>query len=269
MITLSAAQIQAAAEDLYQAEINRIQTKAISRTYPEMTLDDAYAIQSAWVKLKQDKGDKTVGYKIGLTSRVMQRAMKITTPDYGVLLESMVFEDGSEIEAGQFTDPRIEVELAFVLKERLFGDNVSMLDVMNATDYVIPALELIAARSSRVDPETGYVRTVMDTISDNAANAGIIMGGTPVRADAVDLRWCGAILYKNAVIEETGLAAAVLNHPANGICWVAKRFAPHGIALEAGQILLSGSFTAPIPVKAGDTIHADYGPLGSISCQFT
>ncbi|MEZ5538018.1 MAG: 2-oxo-hepta-3-ene-1,7-dioic acid hydratase [Thiolinea sp.] len=268
MITLNEQQIRDAARDLYEAEQNRVQTKAISLSYPDMTLDDAYAVQSAWIKLKQDAGDKTIGYKIGLTSRVMQRTMKIDTPDYGVLLESMVFGDGSDIAADQFTDPRIEVELAFVLKERLFGENISMLDVLNATDYVIPALELIAARSPRIDPETGYVRTVVDTISDNAANAGIIMGGRPVRVDDVDLRWCGAILYKNAVIEETGLAAAVLNHPANGICWIAKRFAPHGIALEAGQVLLSGSFTAPIPVKAGDTIHADYGPLGGISCQF-
>ncbi len=268
MITLSDAQIQAAAGNLYQAEIDRVQIAAVTKSHPEMTMEDAYAIQSAWMQKKREAGDKTIGYKIGLTSRVMQRVMKIDVPDYGELLESMRFEDGSDIRAADFTDPRIEVELAFVLKERLFGDNISMMDVLNATDYVIPALELIAARSHRVDPESGYTRTVLDTISDNAANAGIIMGGRPIRPNEMDLRWCGAILYKNAVIEETGLAAAVLNHPANGISWIAKRFAPHGIALEPGQVLLSGSFTAPIPVKAGDTIHADYGPLGNISCQF-
>lgn len=268
MISLSDAQIQAAADTLFEAEVNREQANAITLTHPDMTMDDAYAVQSAWVQKKLAAGDKTIGYKIGLTSRVMQRAMKIDVPDYGVLLESMRFEDGSEIPASDFTDPRIEVELAFVLKDRLFGDNISMMDVLNATDYVVPALELIAARSHRVNPENGYARTVFDTISDNAANAGIIIGGRPIKPNEMDLRWCGAILYKNAVIEETGLAAAVLNHPANGISWIAKRFAPHGVALEPGQVLLSGSFTAPIPVKAGDTIHADYGPLGNITCQF-
>lgn len=268
MITLTDQQIQQAATQLQDAEQQRVQIDALTLTYPDMNMDDAYAIQSAWMQIKQDAGDSTIGYKIGLTSRVMQRAMKITTPDYGVLLKSMVFEDGSEIAVDQFTDPRIEVELAFVLKERLFGDNITLVDVLNATDYVIPALELIAARSHRVNPETGYVRNVMDTIADNAANAGIIWGGRPIRPDEVDLRWCGSILYKNGVIEETGLAAAVLNHPANGICWIAKRFAPHGVALEPGQILLAGSFTAPIPVVAGDTIHADYGSLGNITCQF-
>ena len=268
MMSLSKVEIDAAASALFNAENAGVQTNALTMTHPDMTMDDAYAVQSAWVQKKRDNGDRTIGYKIGLTSRVMQRAMKIDVPDYGVLLESMRFEDGSEIRADDFTDPRIEVELAFVLKERLYGENVTMMDVLNATDYVVPALELIAARSHRVNPETGYVRTVFDTISDNAANAGIIMGGRPIRPNDRDLRWCGAILYKNAVIEETGLAAGVLNHPANGISWIAKRFAPHGVALEPGQVLLSGSFTAPIPVKAGDTIQADYGPLGSISCQF-
>ncbi len=268
MITLNETQIDKAAQDLYVAERSRIQINAISETHPEMTMDDAYAIQNAWTKLKEGDGDKVIGYKIGLTSRVMQRAMNIDTPDYGVLLKSMEFEDGSEIPASHFTDPKVEVELAFVLKDKLYGENISLMDVLNATDYVIPALELISARSYRVHPDTGYVRNVMDTISDNAANAGIIMGGRPIKPDEVDLRWCGAILYRNAIIEETGLAAAVLNHPANGISWIAKRFAPHGISLEKGQVLLSGSFTAPIAVKAGDTIHADYGALGNISCQF-
>ena len=268
MITLSEAEIKAAARDLYQAEQDRVQIDALSLSHADMTLDDAYAVQSAWIKQKQEDGDKIIGYKIGLTSRVMQRAMKIDSPDYGVLLESMVFNNGSQIAADSFTDPRIEVELAFVLKERLFGDKVSLADVLDATDYVIPALELIAARSHRVNPDNGYVRTITDTISDNAANAGIITGGRPVKPNEVDLRWCGAMLYRNGVIEETGLAAAVLDHPANGIRWIAKRFAPHGVALEPGQVLLAGSFTAPIAVKAGDKIHADFGHLGTIDCQF-
>ena len=268
MLTLSPEQIAAAAQDLYQAELAVQQIDALTLSYPQMTMEDAYAVQAAWMQKKYAAGQQLLGYKIGLTSRAMQRVMKINTPDFGVLTDAMHIDEGSEIEAASFNDPRIEVELAFVLKAPLRGVHLTVMDVLNATDYVVPALELIDARSHRVHPKTGYVRTVMDTISDNAANAGVILGGRPVRPDAMDLRWCGAILYRNAVIEETGLAAGVLNHPANGICWIAKRFAAHGIGLEAGQILLSGSFTAPVAVKAGDTIHADYGALGGISCRF-
>ncbi len=262
-------QINLAADNLYSAEKNRQQIEPLTLTHPDMTMDDAYAVQSQWVnrKVKQD-GRKVVGYKIGLTSRAMQRVMKIDTPDYGVLLDDMVFENNSEIQVADFLDPQIEVELAFVLKERLFGTDVTPEQVMAATDYVIPAFELIAARSFRVHPETGYTRTVCDTISDNAANAGIIMGGRKVTPDDVDLRWCGAIVKRNGVIEQTGLAAAVLDHPANGICWIAKRFAQHGIGLEPGQMLLSGSFTAPIKVQAGDVVAAEYGALGDLKVMF-
>jgi len=268
MKTLTDAQIQSAAKVLYEAEQQVIQIEAFTQTYPNMTMDDAYAIQSSWVALKKAAGDPPIGYKIGLTSKVMQRAMKIDMPDYGVLLQSMHFEDGSNIPVNRFTDPRIEVELAFVLKDRLFGEDLTIEDVLAATDYVTPALELISARSYRVHPQSGYTRTIFDTIADNAANAGIITGGKKVKPNEVDLRWCGALLKKNSEIEETGLAAAVLNHPANGVCWIAKRFAKHDVALEPGQILLAGSFTAPIPVGEGDHIHADFGKLGSIHCQF-
>jgi 2-oxo-hept-3-ene-1,7-dioate hydratase len=265
---LSKAEIDKAAGDLYQAEIDRRQIDPVTLTHPDMTMDDAYAIQSEGIVKKVAAGRSIIGYKIGLTSRAMQEAMKINEPDYGVLLDDMVFADGSDIETARFSDPRVEAELAFVLKDRLEGENVTMFDVLNATDYVVPALELISARSHRVHPETGYTRKIYDTISDNAANAGIIMGGRPIRPNDMDLRWCGALFYVNGVLEETGLAAGVLNHPANGICWVAKRFAPHGIALEPGQVILSGSFIRPVIVKAGDTVHADYGPLGGISCRF-
>jgi len=265
---MDSGQIQKAADDLYTAETTRTQIEPLTLTYPSMDMDDAYAVQSAWVKRKIDDGRKVAGYKIGLTSRVMQRVMNIETPDYGVLLDDMVFPDGGNIEAAAFTDPQIEVELAFVLKDRLYGENVTVEEVLAATDYVIPAFELIAARSYRIHPETGYTRKVFDTIADNAANAGVIMGGRKVKPEEVDLRWCGAIVKLNGVIEQTGLAAAVLDHPANGICWIAKRFAAHGIALEPGQVLLSGSFTAPLKVAAGDKVVADYGDLGAISINF-
>lgn len=265
---LNEEQVKEIAERLDQADKNRQQIPAITMANPDLSMDDAYAIQKAWMDMKVAEGNTLKGYKIGLTSRAMQQVMKIDEPDYGTLLDDMFFDDGAEIEISRFTDARIEVELAFVLKDRLEGENVSVFDVMNATDYVVPAMELIAARSFRVDPETGYTRNIIDTIADNAASGGVIMGGRPIKPTDMDLRWVGALLYRNGVIEETGLAAGVLNHPANGICWVAKRFAPHGIALEPGQIIIGGSFTRPVIARAGDTFHADYGVLGGISCHF-
>jgi len=261
-------QVSAEAQRLHEAETNRTQVKATTLSYPDMSIEDAYKVQSAWMEIKKSEGRTVAGYKIGLTSRAMQKSMSITEPDYGTLLDDMVFEEGSEIETAQFLDPRIEVELAFFLKEPLFGNNLSVIDVLNATDYVVPALELIAARTYRVDPESGYKRTVKDTISDNAANAGIITGGLPVRPDDIDLRYVPALLFRNGIIEESGVSAAVLNHPAKGIAWLAKKYHAHGISLEPGQVILAGSFTRPVPVRPGNTISVDFGPMGNISCYF-
>ncbi len=266
---LSEDEILEAATGLHNAEKARSQIKAITRHHPDISMSEAYAIQQAWMKIKHAEGRRTIGYKIGLTSRAMQAAMQIDEPDYGTLLDDMAFDNGSDIEAAIFCDPKIEVELAFVLKEELEGENLSIMDVLNATEYVVPALEIIAARSYRVDPDTGYVRKIQDTIADNAANAGIITGGTPVKPMDLDLRWVGAMMYRNGVIEETGLAAGVLGHPANGISWIARRFAAHDISLEPGHVLLAGSFTRPISISSGDTFHVDYGKLGSISCHFS
>ncbi|PHQ26579.1 2-oxo-hepta-3-ene-1,7-dioic acid hydratase [Marinobacter guineae] len=261
-------QIETAADRLYEAETSRKQIPALTLDHPDMTMEDAYAIQKAWVDRKVAEGRGVIGYKIGLTSRAMQMSSNIDEPDYGVLLDDMLLEDGATIKASDFLDPRIEVELAFVLKKPLFGDNVTIFDVINATDYIIPSLELIAARCLRTDPETGYTRKVYDTISDNAANAGIVMGGRPIKPMDIDLRWAGCMLYLNGQIEETGLAGGVLGNPLKGITWVCKRFAPHGVGLEPGQVILSGSFTRPVPVKAGDTVHADFGSLGGVTLNF-
>ena len=264
---LNDSQIAQAARALYDAECQRRQIRPVSLDFPDMEIADSYAIQDAWMSMKLAEGRTVRGRKIGLTSRVMQQAMHIDEPDYGTLLDDMFYEDGAEIEAAQFTDPRVEVELAFVLKRPLAG-RVTLFEVLDATDYVIPAIEIIAARSFRVDPETGRPRTVLDTIADNAASAGVVTGGRRVRPAEVDLRRVAALLYKNGVIEESGVAAAVLGHPANGIAWLAGKFAPHGVALEPGQIILAGSFTRPVVVEAGDTFNADYGELGSVSCRF-
>ncbi len=265
---LSQDEIQAAAESLDQAERTRVQTGLLSLKHPQMTMDDSYAVQSAWVKKKIAAGRKPIGWKIGLTSKAMQYALNINIPDSGVLLDDMIFEDGATVPADRFIQPRIEAEIAFVMKAPLKGPNVSIFDVLNATDYVTPALEILDTRILRVDPETKKARTIVDTISDNAANAGIVTGGRAVRPDQIDMRWMGAIVSRNAEVEETGLGAGVLNQPARGIAWLANRLSQYGDGIEAGQIVLAGSFIRPIEARHGDTITADFGPYGSVSLFF-
>lgn len=267
-MALSAQTIQALAAELNHAEQTRTPVEHFSRRHPEMTVDDGYAIQKAWVAVKCAAGRKIVGHKIGLTSRAMQMAAQITEPDFGALLDDMVFAAG-DIPFNRFIAPMVEVELAFVLSHDLRGPNVTLEEVMSATEYVVPAIEIIDARIERQDRTTKIMRRVFDTISDNAANAGIVLGATRVKADALDLRWTGAIMSKNGVVEETGLAAGVLGHPAIGIAWLANKLAVHGESLIAGEILLAGSFTRPVLAVAGDRFSVDYGTtLGSIDFQF-
>lgn len=265
---LDSATIQAAARRLDEAERSRTQIRQFTLEYPGISIADAYAIQQAWVGMKLATGRRLRGRKIGLTSKAMQASVGIDEPDHGALLDDMFFPDGFDVPVERFIEPRVEVELAFVLARPLRGPNCTLLDVVAAADFVVPAMEIIDSRLQRVDPQTGGTRKVMDTISDNAADAGVVMGGRPMRPTDVDLRWVGALLYRNGVIEETGVAAGVLNHPANGVAWLANKLAPYDVALEPGQVFLSGSFTRPIFGHAGDTFHADYGPLGSIAFRF-
>ena len=256
------------ARELYDARKTRTALRHFSQRHPQMTIDDGYAIQRAWVALEIADGRSVKGRKIGLTSRAMQLSSQIDEPDYAPLMDDMFFAQGSDIPAARFIAPRVEVELAFVLGRALRGPGVTLYDVLAATEYVTPALEIIDARIEQFDRDTKAPRKVYDTISDFAANAGIVTGGRPVRPDAVDLRWVGAMLYKNGVIEETGLAAGVLNHPATGVAWLANRIAPYDEQLRPGDVVLAGSFTRPTTAVAGDNIHVDYGPLGSVAFRF-
>jgi 2-oxo-hept-3-ene-1,7-dioate hydratase len=219
-------------------------------------------VQNEWRRRGIAAGRRPVGRKIGLTSKVMQLATGITEPDYGTIFADMVYENGSVIDHGRFSNVRIEVELAFVLAGPVKGPDASVFDVLRATEYVVPALEIL---SSRIEMPG---RTIVDTISDNAAMGGMVHGGNPVAVGEVDLRWVSALLYRNEVIEESGVAAAVLNHPATGVAWLANKLAQHGDGLEAGEIVLAGSFTRPMWVEQGDTVLADYGRLGTLTCRF-
>ena len=257
--------IRRAAERLHQAEKTRKQIRQLSLEYPAITIEDAYAIQQAWIDIKVAEGRVVKGHKIGLTSKAMQSALLIDEPDSGVLLDDMFFADGGLVPSDRFIGTRVEAELAFIMKTRLAGPDCTMFDVLNATDFVVPALEILDTRIERVDPVTKATRKIFDTIADNAANAGIVLGGRPLDAD---LRWIGALCYRNGQLEETGLAAGVLNHPATSVAWLVNKITPLGLALEPGQVVLAGSFIRPIETRKGDTIQADYGRYGSVSCYF-
>lgn len=250
---------------LYRARKDRSQVPQFSKELPDLSIEDAYAIQRQWVRLERSDGRLIRGYKVGLTNRALQLALQATEPNYAPLMDDMFFESGNDILAAGFIAPRVEVELAFVLERALQGPGVTADDVVRATAYVTPALEIIDARIEQFDRETRQPRKLVDMICDFGAAAGVVLGGARVKPDTLDLRWIGAILYKNDLIEETGLAAAVLGSPALSIAWLANNAAAGERGLEAGDILLAGSFIKPVAAARGDLLRADYGPLGCLS----
>jgi 2-oxo-hept-3-ene-1,7-dioate hydratase len=261
-------QITAAAAQIVKAEERGVQCGLISLANPDMTLDEAYAVQDAVIAAKMNKGLKQIGWKIGLTSRAMQQALNITTPDSGVLLSDMLFENNAVIPKGRFIEPRIEAEIAFIMAHDLSGESITRDDVLHATKHVTPALEILDTRILRADPETKKPRIIYDTVSDNAANAGIVLGDEKHSPDAFDLRWVGAVVARDDVVEETGLGAGVLNDPVMGIVWLVQRLAQYGKGLSKGDIVLSGSFIRPLEAPPGSRFCADYGPFGEITLGF-
>ncbi|KQP01809.1 fumarylacetoacetate hydrolase family protein [Leifsonia sp. Leaf264] len=258
---LETEQIATIADDLYAAQKARTVLPRLTTQYPGMVVEDAYAVQAEWGRRRRADGRRVVGHKIGLTSKVMQAATGITEPDYGVIFDDQIHESGVVFEHAAFSNVRVEVELAFVLREPVSAP-ATIFDVLRATEYVVPALEVL---NSHLELEG---RTIVDTISDNAALGAVVYGGRPVAVDEVDLRWISAVLYRNETIEESGVSAAVLGHPALGVAWLAGKLAQHGEALAAGELILAGSFTRPMWVQKGDTVHADFGPLGAVTCRF-
>lgn len=257
----------AAARALLAAEETGRQIGLLSLAHPGMDMDDAYAIQSAILAAKRAAGRRVIGWKIGLTSRAMQAALGIDIPDSGILFDDMAFETGATVPRGRFIQPRIEAEIAFVMKSAL-SPEASRADVLAATGHVAPALEILDTRILRSDPDTGQTRSVLDTISDNAANAGIVLGRERHPPGAHDLRWTGAIVTRNGIVEETGLGAGVLNDPVESVLWLSRRMAQYGQAIEAGQVILSGSFIRPVECPPGTHVHADFGPFGAVEIGF-
>ena len=268
MPVMTEKQVAAAGEALFAAERDRTQTRLVSAAHPGMDMDDAYAVQAAFVRCKLAAGGAMRGWKIGLTSKAMQYALNIDIPDSGILFDDMFFDHGGTVTGDRFIEPRIEAEIAFIMKSDLAGGDVTPADVIAATDHVAPALEILDTRIYRADPETGAQRSVLDTISDNAANAGIVLGDRTHTIGAADLRWVGAIVARNDEVEETGLGAGVLNDPVLSMAWLVHRLAQYGDGLRAGDVVLSGSFIRPIEARYGDSFFADYGLFGTVTVDF-
>jgi len=246
---------------LIETHRTKVQGTQPSVGFPGIEIEDSYAISSMVADELVAAGDSIVGHKIGLTSKAMQAAVGIGEPDYGYLFKSQVLNDGAVVRHADFCAPRVEPELTFVLKAPLKGPDVGLIDVLRATEYVVPSIEIVDSRLK--DP-----RKIFDTIADNGAGAGIVLGGRPVKPEAVDLRRVGVAFYRNSGIEETGLSAGVLGHPAMAIAWLANKLAPFDVTLQPGHFLLSGSFTRPVWAARGDTLHADFGELGGVAVTF-
>lgn len=258
---LSETERNQAVEQLLTAEAKREPVVQLSTTWPHITIEDSYAIQKAVTDRKVAGGARVIGHKVGLTSKAMQRSSQIDEPDYGHLLDSMLIADGATVRHADYCVPRVELELAFVLGAPLKGPGIGLLDVLRATEYVVPSIEIIDARVQNP-------RKIYDTVADNGAAAGIVLGGRPIGPMDVDLCWIGGAMYRNTDIEETGLAIGVLGNPAMGIAWLANKVGEHGTVLEPGHIVLSGSFIRPVWAEPGDTLRAEFGELGSVSVQF-
>src|ERR1700712_2039677 len=252
---LSNADRSKAADILMNAQKERKQAVQLSMTFPGITIEDSYAISTEVANRKIKAGAKLIGHKVGLTSKAMQRSSMIDEPDFGFILDDQMIADGAKVKHADYCKPRVEVELAFVMGKRLIGPGVGIADVLRATEYVIPAIEIVDARLQDQ-------RKIFDTVADNGAAAGIVIGGRPVGPMDLDLRWVGGIMYRNSEIEETGLAAGVLGHPALGVAWLANKLGQHGVPLEPGHIVLAGSFTRVVFAEKGDTLHGDFGELG-------
>ncbi|KHF37842.1 2-keto-4-pentenoate hydratase [Halalkalibacter okhensis] len=251
------------ANQLLQAEKDRVGTVALTDQSPSFTVQDAYAVQLEIIKQKVAQGQTIVGKKIGLTSIAMQKLLGVDEPDYGHLLDGMVVENGTELSYSEVMQPKVEGEVAFVLKKDLKGPNVTALDVIQATDYILPSLEIVDSRVK------DWKIKLPDTIADNASSSHYVLGGRPVNIDKVDLSQIGMVLIKNGEIVNTGVGAAVMGHPANCVAWLANKLSEFDITLKAGEVILSGALSAAVDAEPGDVFTAKIAHLGEVSVRFS
>lgn len=262
-VTLSNQPINALVTALSGAYTTGAPIEPLSATTPGLTVDDAYAIQLAQVAAWQAEGRRIRGHKVGLTALAMQRQLGVDQPDYGHLFDDMFFLDSAPIPAGRFIAPRVEPEFAFVLSRPLAGPGITIADAIRAVDCVLGSIEIIDSRIA--DWKIGLV----DTIADNASSGGVVLGSRPMRLDELNLVTAGCTLTKNGVVVGTGAGGAVLGSPLNALVWLANRLGDLGTQLDEGAVVLPGSICAAVPVAAGDSVTADFGPLGTVTARFT
>jgi len=250
------------AQELYTAETSRTPIDALTARYPDITNEEAYQVQLAGMKLRLADGHVIVGKKIGLTSRAMQTALGVFEPDYGYITDRMMVLDGDPLMMDSLIAPKVEAEIAFVLKEDLSGPGVTIAKVMAATAGIMPALEIIDTRIK------DWKIKIQDTIADGASIGRILVSGQMIPVTGLDMRLMGLVLEKNGDIVTTAAGAAVLGHPANAVAWLANKLALYGISLKAGEIVMSGSLTAACPVSAGDIVRASFDHMGSVGARF-
>ena len=234
----------------------------LSSRHPDITIEDAYAIQQRLIARRLGAGERVVGKKIGVTSQAVMNMLGVFQPDFGILLDGMVYNEGQPIEARTLIQPKAEGEIAFVLKKDLMGPGVTAADVMAATEGVMACFEIVDSRIR------DWKIQIQDTVADNASCGVFVLGDRLVDPRDVDLATCGMVLEKNGEIVATGAGAAALGHPANAVAWLANTLGQHGIALEAGEVVLSGSLGIMVPVTAGDSLRVTMGGIGGCSVRF-
>jgi 2-keto-4-pentenoate hydratase len=260
---LTEAQRAEIARTLLEAYASHIPVEPLTSTYPDLTVEDAYAIQLHQVRHWQASGAQLTGHKVGLTAAAMQRQLGVDQPDYGHLTDRMFWLEHEPIPAGRFLQPRAEPEIAFVLARPLKGPGVSVAEAISAVDFVLPALEIIDSRIR------DWKIRLIDTIADNASSAGVVLGGPPTPLAGLDLRLAGCTLHRNGVLAGTGAGGAVLGSPLTSLVWLANAIGAHGVGLEAGQVVLPGSVTAAIPCGPGDTVTAIFAGIGRVTARFS
>lgn len=254
--------VQEAASRLLEAEETKKVIEPLTVSYPGITVDEAYYTQLEMIRRKVENGGVIVGKKIGATSKVIQNMFGVNQPDYGHLLADMMVVEGETISLDQYIQPKVEFEIAFILKKDLKGPNVSILDVIEATDYIVPAIEVIDSRI--VDWQIKFE----DTVADNGSSACAIIGGKPTKLEGLDLTHIGMVAYQNGEMIDSGSGAAVLGNPLRSVAWLANSLGKYDVALKAREIVLSGALTSAIEVKENDTFTAEFAHIGSVTASF-
>ncbi|MBS7349785.1 MAG: 2-oxopent-4-enoate hydratase [Comamonas sp.] len=248
--------------ELYDALTQCRTLEPLTNRYPDITIEDAYAIQQKMLARRLAAGEKVVGKKIGVTSKAVMNMLGVFQPDFGWLTDGMVFNEGEAIEAKTLIQPKAEGEIAFVLKKTLKGPGITAADVLAATEGVMACFEIVDSRIQ------DWKIKIQDTVADNASCGVFVLGDRLVDVRDVDLGTCGMVLEKNGELIATGAGAAALGHPANAVAWLANTLGRLGIALEAGEVVLSGSLGIMVPVAAGDNLRVTIGGIGGCSVRF-